>query len=392
MNETSVMSLNNRIRVAVLCGGRSTEHEVSLLSSYNIAKAIDRQKYEVFVIGIDKQGVWKQYDADNFVENPTDITHVKLVDTAISGRLTVTQCSNKFYDLDNNGVAVLSCDVIFPAMLGNYSEDGTIQGLLRMMDVPFTTPDVLGSAAAMDKDIAYRLMRDAGLNVARFVTLRKNGSQKNFNELKTELESEIIFIKPANAGSSVGVSKITNEEELRRALDLAYHYDVKVIAQAAMFGREVEISVMGNIGSQKTSVVGEIVEKVAGDFYSYDNKYVHSGNVELVAPAKVSEYAGQTISDAAIRVCEALECEGFGRVDFFLTTKDEVYVNEINTMPGFTAISMFPRLWGVSGVSYEQLVDNLLQYALQRHEYRIAPIITDAADVLKIAAENAAKA
>lgn len=385
-------SNSHKTRVAVICGARSTEHEVSLISAYNIANAIDTNKYEVFVVGIDKQGVWRQYDAKNFVDSPTDIRSIKLVDTPLSGRLTITQCSNEFYDLDNGGKIAFACDVIFPAVLGNYAEDGTMQGLLRMMDVPFTTPDVLGSSVAMDKDVAYRLLRDAGLGVASFVTLRKNGPQQDFTSLTNALESDIVFVKPANAGSSVGVSRVTNAQELSDALELAYKYDVKVIVQAAVIGREIEIGVIGNIGNQKTSVTGEIIEKVADDFYSYDNKYVHSSNVELIAPAEVSDSLHKEISEAAVRVCETLECEGFGRVDFFVTNDEKVYVNEINTMPGFTSISMLPRLWGESGVPYPELVDRLLQCAIERHAYRIAPMVLDAADVLKIATDAKAKA
>ena len=377
---------STRTRVAVLAGARSTEHEVSLISAYNIVQAIDAEKYEVFVVGIDKHGVWRQYDAKSFVNNPTDISKITLADP-ISGRLTVTQSSNGFYDIDNQGQVAFRCDVIFPAVLGNYAEDGTMQGLLRMMDVPFTTPDVLGSSVAMDKDVAYRLFRDSGINVAPFVTLRKNGKIPTFSEAKEELGSEIIFVKPSNAGSSVGVSRVTNEAEYQHGIDLAFKYDVKVIVQAGVIGRELEIGVIGTIGTQRASVVGEIIEKDADDFYSYDNKYVHSSNVQLLAPAPLSNELYERMSETAIQVCEVLECEGFGRVDFFVTDDETVYVNEINTMPGFTAISMFPRLWGESGVSYPELVDTLLQTAIERHDYRIKPIITDAADVLKVAAQ-----
>lgn len=379
-----------KIRVAVLAGARSTEHEVSLISAYNITNAIDRDTYDVFVVGIDKQGVWRQYDPAHFVDNPTDISAISLAEP-ISGRLTVTQCSGCFYDLDKGGAVAFEADVVFPAILGNYAEDGTVQGLLRMMDIPFTTPDVLGSSVGMDKDVAYRLFRDAGIGVAPFVTLRKNASVPTFSELQQKLESDVIFIKPANAGSSVGVSRVTTEIEYQNGLDLAFRYDVKVIAQAGVIGRELEIGVIGNIGSQRTSVVGEIVEKDSDDFYSYDNKYVHSSNVELIAPAPLSDELYARISETAIKVCETLECEGFGRVDFFVTDAGEVYVNEINTMPGFTAISMFPRLWGETGVSYPELVDTLLRTAIERHDYRIKPIVTDAADVLAIAKQAATR-
>ena len=375
---------STRTRVAVLAGARSTEHEVSLISAYNIVQAIDTEKYEVFVVGIDKHGVWRQYDPRSFVYNPTDISKITLADP-ISGRLTVTQSSNGFYDIDNQGQIAFRCDVIFPAVLGNYAEDGTMQGLLRMMDVPFTTADVLGSSVGMDKDIAYRLFRDAGIPVANFVTHRKNAKVPTFAELVDELEADILFIKPANAGSSVGVSRITNEAEYQSGLHLAFKYDVKVIVQAGVVGRELEIGVVGTIGSQRASVVGEIVEKSKDDFYSYENKYVHSSHVQLIAPAEVSDDLYEKISDAAIQGCEVTEVEGFARVDFLVSDDETVYLNEINTMPGFTAISMFPRLWQESGTTYPELIDTLLETAIDRHDYRISPIVTDAADVLAIA-------
>lgn len=373
-------------RVAVLAGARSTEHEVSLVSAYNIAQAIDRNKYDVYIVGIGKDGVWRQYSDDNFVMNPESVGTATLSDSPISGRLAVTQCSRKFYDIDNGGKAVFEADIVFPAILGNYAEDGTVQGLLRMMDVPFTTPDVLGSAAGMDKDVAYRLMRDAGINVALFRLIRKGSRLPSFDELTRELESDVIFIKPSNAGSSVGVTRVTNEEEYQIALEHAFHYDVKVLAQQAVVGREVEISVMGNIGSIQTSVVGEIVTLKEGDFYSYGNKYINSDQTSaLIAPAELDDELYREISNTAIKVCEVLECEGFSRVDFFVGQGNMVYVNEINTMPGFTAISMFPKLWGISGVDYPTLVDRLLTYATERYDYRIAPMVLDASDVLEIA-------
>lgn len=380
------MTESTKTRVAVLAGARSTEHEVSLVSAYNIAKAIDRSKYEVFVVGIDKSGVWRQYDAENFVDEPSSVGTAKLSSSPISGRLAVTQCSNEFYDIENGGKSVFACDVIFPAVLGNYAEDGTLQGMLRMMDVPFTTPDVIGSSVGMDKDVAYRLMRDAGIRVANFTMIRQGEEAPSFDEIKQRLEAEVVFIKPSNAGSSVGVTRVTTQEEYEVALEYAFHYDVKVLAQAAVIGREVEIAVKGNMDSFEASVVGEIVTLKDGDFYSYGNKYINSDQTSaLIAPAEISEELYAEIKRTAIEVCRALECEGFGRVDFFVDKENKVYVNEINTMPGFTSISMFPKLWGISGVPYPELIDDLLQLALKRHQYRIAPLVLDAADVLEIA-------
>ena len=384
------MNEHKKVRVVVLAGARSTEHEVSLVSAYNIVQAINREKYEVYVVGISQDGIWRQYDTDHFIDNPGDVGAIKLADQAISGRLAVTQHSNAFYDIEHDGKIVFECDVVFPAVLGNYAEDGTMQGLLRIMDVPFTTADVLGSAVGMDKDVAYRLMRDAGLNVANFVTIRKNGVRPNFEKVVGQLGSDILFVKPSNAGSSVGVSKVKNSEEFTNALNLAFQYDTKVVIQAGVVGREVEISVIGNIGDQKTSAIGEIVEKEPGDFYSYDNKYIHSDKVSLIAPAELSENIVEEIKRMAVTVCEVLECEGFGRVDFFIDGDNKVYVNEINTMPGFTSISMFPRLWGVSGLDYSTLVDRLLEIAIEKYDYRIAPLVLDAKEVLEIAKRSGA--
>lgn len=380
------MEATQKTRVAVIAGARSTEHEVSLVSAYNIARAIDRNKYEVYVVGISKDGTWRQYDPENFVDGPERVGTAVLSSAPISGRLAVTQCSNTFYDIDNGGAVAFECDVIFPAVLGNYAEDGTIQGLIRMMDVPFTTPDVLGSAVGMDKDVAYRLMRDGGVRVANFVMVRKGQQAQTYDELVAALGASKLFVKPSNAGSSVGVSKVTSQAELDTALEYAFKYDVKVIIQQGITGREVEIAIMGNIGSQSASVIGEIVQKSKDDFYSYGNKYINDES-ELIAPAPASPELYERIKHDALRVAELLECEGFARVDFFVDESEQVYCTEINTMPGFTSISMFPKLWGLSGVDYPTLVDRLLQLALERHAYRIAPMVLDAADVLAIAKE-----
>lgn len=378
-----------KTRVAVIAGARSTEHEVSLVSAYNIAQAIDRTENDVYIVGIDKDGVWRQYDADNFVVNPGKVGEIKLSNNPISGRLAVTQNSRKFYDIENGGNVAFECDVIFPAVLGNYAEDGTMQGLLRMMDVPFTTADVLGSAVGMDKDVAYRLMRDAQINVAKFTLIRKGGIIPSFEEVQSEVESDIFFVKPSNAGSSVGVSRVTNKAEFEAALELAFLYDVKVLAQQAITGREIEISVRGNIGSQTASVIGEIVTVNEGDFYSYGNKYINSDQkTKLIAPTELPTGVPELVARTAVRVCEVLECDGFARVDFFLDESNMLYVNEINTMPGFTSISMFPKLWGLSGVDYPTLVKSLLDYAKGKYDYRVAPLILNADDIVESAKQE----
>lgn len=374
--------MSKKKNVCVFAGGRSTEHEVSLASAYNIVNAIDTDTYNIYVIGISQDGVWRQYDSQNFVQNPTAFKAIKLAEP-ISGRVAITQSSPAFYDVDNGGKELFSVDVIFPAVLGNYSEDGTMQGLLRMMDVPFTTPDVLGSAMAMDKEVMKRLFIEADIPSAKYVLARKNGERPSYAKLVEHL-GEVMFIKPANNGSSIGVYKAANKEEFEENLEKAFRYDVKVIIEEAIVGREVEISMMGNIGNQQTSAAtGEIIERHDDEFYSYENKYVNSDKVELVAPADVTEEQLSTMQGLAVKACETLECEGFARVDFFVTEAGEIMVNEVNTMPGFTQISMFPRLWQESGVSYPELIGKLLELAVERHEYRIKPIVTNAQEVLE---------
>lgn len=368
-----------KTRVAVLCGAKSKEHEVSLVSAYNIVNSMDESKYEVFIVGISKDGIWRQYNKNDFVENIIGgVGDVKLSSNPISGRLAVTQSSNKFYDIENNKVA-FECDVIFPAVLGDYAEDGTMQGLIRMMGVPFTTSDTLGSAVAMDKDVSYRLMREAGIPVADFFVLRKEDHITPYNEVIKKVGNDVFFVKPANAGSSVGVSKVETEEEYYRALEDAFKYDYKVIIQSRVIGREIEVAVIGNIGSQRTSdVSGEIV---SDGFYSYETKYINANKVKLNIPADVNSETLSKIKSLAIDVCRVHECDGFARVDFFVSDED-VYVIEINTMPGFTKYSMFPALWSESGVNVSEQVDLLIELAIKRYQDKILNISTDASNVI----------
>jgi D-alanine-D-alanine ligase len=255
-------------------------------------------------------------------------------------------------------------DLVFPILHGPFGEDGTVQGLLKLADIPFVGAGVLASAAGMDKDVMKRLFRDAGLPICKFRAIKSHEKIPGFNELTSELGCP-LFIKPANMGSSVGVSKVNNEEEYLAAVKDAFRFDAKILMEEFVPGRELECSVLGN-EEPVASVVGEI--KSTHEFYSYDAKYIDESGAVLEIPAKISEEISNRVRELAIKTFQAVECEGLGRVDFFLKEDNEIIVNEINTMPGFTKISMYPKLWAASGVSYSQLIDRLIELALKRFE------------------------
>lgn len=308
-----------KLKIGVLFGGKSAEHEVSLKSAENVIKALDKNKYAITPIKINKDGKFKLDIVENF-------------------------------------------DVIFPVMHGPFGEDGSMQGLLKLANLPFVGPGVLGSAVGMDKDVMKRLFRDAGIPIGKFITVRKN-DKFNFNKIKKELGLP-LFIKPANMGSSVGVSKVRNEKELLKAVKEAFEFDTKIIIEENIPGREIECAVLGN-SLPMASIPGEIIANQ--DFYSYDAKYVDSGSVAEI-PAKIPKKTIKQIQELAIKVFQVLNCEGMGRVDFFLKKDGKVFVNEINTIPGFTDISMYPKLWEVTGIPVTKLLDHLINLAIERFE------------------------
>jgi D-alanine-D-alanine ligase len=257
-------------------------------------------------------------------------------------------------------------DVVFPVLHGPFGEDGTMQGLLKIAGIPFVGADVLGSAVGMDKDVMKRLLRDAGIPIGKFVVLRKNETPSYKNILKT-LGSP-LFIKPANLGSSVGVHKVKNEREFEAALKDAFNFDTKIIVEEYIECREIECSVLGN-DDPIASVPGEVIVK--HEFYSYDAKYIDENGAALEIPAKLTKPQTNKIQELAIKTFKVLECSGMARVDFFMTKKGKILVNEINTIPGFTSISMYPKLWEASGISYSELVSRLITLALEKHRSRV---------------------
>ncbi|WP_405099154.1 D-alanine--D-alanine ligase [Oceanobacillus sp. FSL H7-0719] len=351
-------------RVGLLFGGKSAEHEVSLQSAKNVIEAIDSEKYDVVLIGIDKDGKWHLNDASHFLLNAEDPKLIALNKTN-KGIAVIPGENEKQLMTSEEAEALDQLDVIFPILHGTLGEDGSIQGMLRVANIPFVGSNVLGSAISMDKDIAKRLLRDAGLNVAKGYTYT-NTTKKNisFEEISKELKLP-YFIKPANQGSSVGVSKVETKEEFEKAIDEAFKYDHKILIEEGIKGREIECSILGN-ENPRASIPGEII--ATNDFYSYEAKYIDESGAMLEIPAKLEEDRAKEIQKVAIRAFEALNCEGLARVDVFLTEENEIIVNEINTIPGFTKISMYPKLWELSGISYSQLIDELIQLAIERHE------------------------
>lgn len=353
-----------KLRVGVIFGGKSAEHEVSLQSAKNILDAIDKEKFDVTLLGIDKTGQWHINDASNFLLNAENPALIALNHSNKNVALIPGQEKQQLIEADGAG-ALGQLDVVFPIVHGTLGEDGSLQGLLRMANIPFVGAGVLGSAVSMDKDVTKRLLRDAGLAIAPFVTLtRANRHQYSFVQL-TECLGLPLFVKPANQGSSVGVSKVQDLAGFEQAIALAFSFDHKVLVESAIVGREIECAVLGNDQPQ-ASLCGEIV--LSDEFYSYDTKYINEQGAQVVVPAAIDQATSDQIRHVALQAFNALDCLGMARVDVFLTPDNQVIINEVNTLPGFTNISMYPKLWGASGVSYTRLITLLIELALERHQ------------------------
>jgi D-alanine-D-alanine ligase len=353
-----------KIRVGILFGGRSAEHEVSLQSAKNIIDVIDRNKYEVVLIGIDKTGQWHLNAESRFLLPATQSELPKLAESSETLALVPGKQSEQVVAL--SGDERLGClDVIFPVLHGPFGEDGTVQGLLKLANIAFVGAGVLGSAVGMDKDVMKRLLRDAGIPVARFIAISRHASKEVVFDYARGQLGVPLFIKPANLGSSVGIHKVKDRQGFEAALRDAFDYDNKVLIEECIDGRELECSVLGN-DSPIASVPGEILPR--HEFYSYEAKYLDENGAVLEIPAQLPPEISKRIRELAIRTFLVLCCEGMARVDFFLRNGEEIIVNEINTIPGFTRISMYPKLWEATGVSYSDLIDRLIQLAIERLE------------------------
>lgn len=353
--------MKKKTRVAILFGGKSAEHEVSLQSAKSIVDAIDKEKYEIVLIGIDKHGRWLLSNQSNYVLNETNPKLISLNDS--NNELAVLPGNDDKQMVSLTQETIGKIEVVFPVLHGTLGEDGAMQGLLKIIDVPFVGADVLGSAVGMDKDIMKRLLRDAGIPIGKFITLRKPGDV-SYKEAKKELGIP-LFVKPANQGSSVGVHKVHNEEEFSKAIEDAFLYDRKVLLEEYIEGREIEVSVLGN-DNPIASVPGEIIPH--HEFYSYEAKYIDENGAGLQIPAKLPKEIAKQVRELAVKTYQTLNCEGMARVDSFVTKDNQIMVNEINTIPGFTKISMYPKLWEATGISYSELIDRLIQLAIKRHK------------------------
>lgn len=353
----------HKTRVALVFGGKSGEHEVSLQSAKSVYEALDKNKYEVYLVGIDKKGRWLLGEASRYLLNSHN---PKLIALNLEGTTEIMPYQ-KDVDISliqvKNGREMGTVDVVFPVMHGTHGEDGSIQGLLELLNVAYVGAGVLGSAVGMDKDVMKRLLILAHIKTTKYTVLRKGESaSKTLNDV-IKGYGYPLFVKPANLGSSVGVSKAKNRQELSRAIQSAFRYDTKVLVEQAVQGREVECSVLGN-QEPIASLPGEVIPR--HDFYSYEAKYIDENGAGLEIPAKLPESVIQEIQKTAVKAFRTLECSGMARVDFFYTSGGEVLVNEINTIPGFTKISMYPKLWEASGLSYPKLLDRLIALAMER--------------------------
>jgi D-alanine-D-alanine ligase len=391
-----------KLRVGILFGGRSGEHEVSLLSAASVVNAIDKTKYEVVPIGITKDGRWLTAEhaemllrgdrqADKSVRS-TQATQLRAGDPEATPGAAVLAIGESVVvppeparrdaglapfqteaDLRRASDRSINVDVIFPVLHGTFGEDGTIQGLLELADIAYVGAGVLGSSAGMDKDIMKSLFRAAGLPIVKHVTVLRSQFEREPKRVQKMVESKLkypVFVKPANLGSSVGISKAHDRKELGPAIAEAAKFDRKIVIEEGVGGkknkaREIECAVLGN-DDPKASIAGEIVP--CKEFYDYDAKYLAEGS-ELVIPAKITKAEMKTVQRLAIAAFQAVDCTGLARVDFLMDPKSrKIFVNEINTMPGFTAISMYPKLWAATGLPYAELIDRLIHLGIERHE------------------------
>jgi D-alanine-D-alanine ligase len=351
-----------RLRVGILFGGRSGEHEVSLASAASVIRGLDPDKYEAVPVGITKEGHW-------LVGNAAQ----KMLPEVLKGGQRVMMTADPTdaalipLDRGGSGGGGQRIDVVFPVMHGTYGEDGTIQGLLDLAGLPFVGAGVLGSAIGMDKDVSKRLLQIAKIPVVPWIAVPRADWERDPKKIQKVVEKKFkypVFVKPATLGSSVGMTKVHSRQELAPALHLAAEFAMKILVEKCIVGREIEVSVLGN-HDPKASIPGEIVPH--REFYDYTAKYLEGGS-QILIPAKLKRAQVKTMQNYAVEAFRALELSGMARVDFFLEkTAGKIYINEVNTIPGFTSISMYPKMWEASGIPFRALIDKLIELALEMH-------------------------
>lgn len=361
--------MSRKIRVGVLFGGRSGEHEVSLVSAEHIIRALDKSKYEVIPIGISKKGTWltQNNPLNKLKQDQLKELKFEKIITPDPTKKSLVIVNSKYFTTQNKKLTFTKqLDVVIPALHGTYGEDGTVQGLLELANLPYVGANVLASAIGMDKVIQKKLFQQANLPTPDYTYFLTKDFKKNPNltiKIATQLKFP-LFVKPANLGSSVGITKVYNKQALLPAIKYAAQYDRKIIIEKAIINpHEIEVAVLGN-DNPRASIPGEII--ASSEFYDYDAKYV-DGLSETIIPAKLKKTITAKIRAMAITAFKIIDCSGMARVDFLITAKDQIYLSELNTIPGFTTISMYPKLWAASGLPYPKLLDTLIKLALERH-------------------------
>jgi D-alanine-D-alanine ligase len=354
--------------VAVLVGGPSTEHQISLLSSIQLLQALDRNQYDLLLIGIDQQGAWWRCHEADYLRHPEDPARIQL---RVAGEPLALRPGSRGGQLleSQSGTPLPTIDVVFPLLHGSLGEDGALQGLLRWLKLPFVGCDLLSSAIGMDKAITKQLLQAAGIPVAPYVVLRHPDVAQIDSAALVATLGLPLFVKPASQGSSIGVSQVLHPTELQPAVQRALVFDHTVLIETAIKGQEIECALLGD-QQPEASVCGEIV--MQDSFYAYETKYLNSGYSQLVIPAPLMPETSERVRLLAIQAWQLLGCCGMARVDFFVTPDQQIFLNEINTIPGFTAISMYPQLWAASGLPYPQLVDRLITLALEHAQTSVA--------------------
>lgn len=367
-----------KIRVAVLYGGRSAEHEVSLRSAANVIQHLDADKFDAIPIGIDKNGNW--FLGKDILANSLEKNHVSMQDCLVNTWFTAEWVGKPVkmqdaHDILPTQTTNKAFDVVFPVVHGTFCEDGTLQGLLELANLPYVGCGVLASAVGMDKDVSKRLASHAGINIAPYLAFNTRQWQADKQNCLKKIDAELnypLFVKPANTGSSVGISKIKNKSDLQKAIEEAFQYDTKILVEEGLDIIELEVAVLEALEAGKeplVSIVGEITPDTKHGFYSYEAKYLDENGAELVVPARIDDVVKEKTRAIARKLFQVLECEGMARIDLFYDKKSgEIYFNEINTIPGFTQISMYPRLMEASGISYKDLLSHLIQLALNRFQ------------------------
>nr|WP_237659071.1 D-alanine--D-alanine ligase family protein [Tepidanaerobacter sp. GT38] len=360
------MVIVEKIKVGVIFGGQSGEHEVSLMSSVSVMKVMDKTKYDIIPIGITKEGNWKL-----FLGDISKIENGSWEQEAVPALISPDPASKCIITLKDGKETRYYLDVVFPVLHGPRGEDGTVQSIFEMMNIPYVSCGVASSAICMDKVFSKKILQQSNLPVVDYKVYYKKELQTNLTEIISEVEVSLgypCFVKPANLGSSVGISKAKSREELKAALLLAAEYDTKILVEKFIDAREIECSVLGN-DAPRASLPGEIIP--SREFYDYAAKYLDGDKSKLLLPAPLSQKDIATIQQLAIEAFKALGCSGMARVDFLMSkVSGKIYINELNTIPGFTKISMYPKMWEISGLSYGALIDELIQLAIERHKQK----------------------